>query len=193
MLISTAVNPEVFWEMGKLLQMWLLHLSFLLSLMQVTAVSMGAVHVPQVTPGSGLPSLASLNLTSEQLYAIPVPDFGKPELKLAKRAAGCFDSNRQCTLDDAVACYNYLGTPGTQSCQVDINGGAGSWKELCRAGNCVVEGRLTNNFIVDSTACSNVAYAVSVIAYTCNPTTGHAGAGYENARNKSNIAIRMYW
>ncbi|KAG4433026.1 hypothetical protein IFR05_011487 [Cadophora sp. M221] len=173
--------------------MWLSNLSFLLPLMQVAAVPTVAIPVPEVVPGPGLLSLASLNLTSEQLYSIPAPDFGKSELKLAKRAAGCFDANRQCTLDDAVTCYSYLGTPGTQSCQVDISGGAGSWKELCRAGNCVVEGRLTNNLIVDSTACSNVAYAVSVIAYTCNPTTVHAGAGYEYTRNKSNIAIRMYW
>ncbi|KAH6720684.1 hypothetical protein BKA61DRAFT_570334 [Leptodontidium sp. MPI-SDFR-AT-0119] len=65
----------------NLLPVWLLFL---------TQVATLPTMVDEVVPGPGLPSLASLNITSAELFAMPDPP--------------------------AVACYNYLNNFGTTAC-----------------------------------------------------------------------------
>jgi hypothetical protein len=61
-----------------LLEQYTLSLLLLFALTQVAYTSpvintVPAVQYPEVIPGPGLPSLASLNLTSAQLYEMPFP------------------------------------------------------------------------------------------------------------------------
>ncbi len=52
----------------------------LLAALQVAAVALPGPSLPEVIPGPGMPSLASLNLTSAQIRAMPLPVEGKSSI-----------------------------------------------------------------------------------------------------------------
>lgn len=91
----------------------------------------------EVIPGEGMPSLAELGLTSEQLYTMPVeasmslriPNIcvttniiQDAEKILTRAAAKCGPVEAAYTdVNDVVACYNYLKNLGTRDCAVGRN------------------------------------------------------------------------
>ncbi|KAL2072934.1 hypothetical protein VTL71DRAFT_10258 [Oculimacula yallundae] len=139
-----------------------------------------ALSLPEIIPGPGLPSLASLNVTSTDLYAMPVPPNFSPSVtgrsaspaSMQKRAQFCYDFySNKCSTFWAVGCYNYLNMLGTTAC-----GGGTSWFTMCSVGACTVSGHAQGTISVSS-YCRDVAFGVSVIAYTCPHDSWNAGAG----------------
>ena len=113
---------------------------------------------PEVKPGPGLPSLASLNLTSAQLYQgdyqdlIILPVFPLLIIPIEKPAhlstgpstlATDFDAfcgggeNDAALVDDVIACFNYLTSLGHQECVVPTSG-----VTLCTSGTAQVTGEV---------------------------------------------------
>ncbi|KAG4440780.1 hypothetical protein IFR05_003767 [Cadophora sp. M221] len=136
--------------------------------------------VDEVIPGSGLPSFASLNITSAELFAMPVPSgpgFSKSSFPLAKRSPECLPAAFQCSIPAAVACYNYLNNLGITSCvanghYTDVGGGT----TVCTVNGCRV--RIGNTGPSENAAsyCRDVAYGVSTVAYLCQTRNDFAGA-----------------
>jgi hypothetical protein len=110
-----------------------------------------AEEYPEVIPGPGLPSLASLNITSAELYRT-VPTQGKNSLfltlhqfsyatnfldikkSLARRFPLLCNEVPQCSIADATACFNFLNALGHQACTVP--GPVGGSSTFCTAGGC---------------------------------------------------------
>lgn len=108
---------------------------------------------PEVIPGPGLPSLASLNLTSADLYeTAAAPPAVKGSKKMMMRgtseAAAALERRWFNVCDpstaalapktDITACYNYLASlPSSQACAVS----AGTTVEMCRSGEGHVTGQ----------------------------------------------------
>ncbi|KAH7369504.1 hypothetical protein BKA65DRAFT_284 [Rhexocercosporidium sp. MPI-PUGE-AT-0058] len=145
---------------------------------------------PEIIPGPGLPSLAFLNLTSAELFAMPIPAsalLGAPgsisERALEKRAS-CYDPRLSCDINSAV--YNYLARLGTLACS-----GTGLFS-LCYVGACSVQGRsrLGPNAFVAS-YCEHVAFGVSVVAYNCPHDDSHAGAGTDVAYGNGDFIVSL--
>jgi hypothetical protein len=107
---------------------------------------------PEVIPGYGLPSLASLNLTSAELYQ-RVPSPGKRTLFLNVTqvlTSAIFNSDivaglerrfnlvcnqvAQCSLSDASACANFINALGHQACNVPNSFLTSN--TFCTAGGC---------------------------------------------------------
>ncbi|EAU89072.1 hypothetical protein CC1G_11912 [Coprinopsis cinerea okayama7 len=82
---------------------------------------------PEVTPGPGLPSLESLNLTSADLCKPPeefIASLGEveEEPRLAKRYTPWCGGSSVVTLSNALSCYNYLYALGDTACVVPPSG-----------------------------------------------------------------------
>lgn len=111
---------------------------------------------PEVVPGPGLPTLAELGLTSEQLYTTnSTQSIGKlgtglvlhdvhllmPPIELREAIARSADYTSMCytyttgSVDNVIACFNYLVNIGTHACGV----GPGS-VQFCYAGDAQVTG-----------------------------------------------------
>lgn len=91
---------------------------------------------PEVIPGPGLPSLASLNLTSAELYAMPVPEGISATLN--KRTDGfCGAGRSAASLNDAIACYNYLKNISSSDCGIPADN---QQHNMCASGTAAVSG-----------------------------------------------------
>jgi len=123
---------------------------------------------PEVIPGDGLPSLASLNLTSADLYD---PDFdlkfGNPDDDdtdnetrdlFARYPATCRISTwNSGPVSGAKACYNYLKKLGTQYCAVHEQDPGVYDAKFCTAGKTRVVGEAVKK---TKSYCRDVAHAV---------------------------------
>ncbi|PVH79024.1 hypothetical protein DL98DRAFT_633410 [Cadophora sp. DSE1049] len=113
---------------------------------------------PEVIPGPGLPSLASLNLTSADLYNMPAPGFGT-------------------SLIGPVAPRDLPNHYFFNEIRF-VNPGSEGWSTYCTSANFqvnvfqVVDQRYTQTF-----PCLEMAVAVSTVAYQCPHDGSHAGAG----------------
>jgi hypothetical protein len=125
-------------------------LAFTICAVDVALALPTADDYPEVIPGPGLPSLASLNLTSAELYQ-RVPSPGKqnsfPNVTapltstisdiangLERRFDLLCNQVPQCTLSDATACFNFLNALGHQACTVPDPFLANI--KFCTAGGC---------------------------------------------------------
>lgn len=97
----------------------------------------------EVIPGPGLPSLESLNLTSEELYNAPSTVHIRQARSLYERAADdakfdsvCLDQTKYgANLDELLACHAYLykaGKDHSTNCQVQ--GPNGYTQVMCTSG-----------------------------------------------------------
>ncbi|KAJ7222810.1 hypothetical protein C8J57DRAFT_1593205 [Mycena rebaudengoi] len=105
-------------------------LAFTICAVDVALALPTADDYPEVIPGPGLPSLASLNLTSAELYQ-RVPSPGKQNSFPNVTAPLTIP---QCTLSDATACFNFLNALGHQACTVPDPFLANI--KFCTAGGC---------------------------------------------------------
>ncbi|KAJ7271857.1 hypothetical protein C8J57DRAFT_1716049 [Mycena rebaudengoi] len=107
-------------------------LAFTICAVDVALALPTADDYPEVIPGPGLPSLASLNLTSAELYQrVPSPDIANG---LERRFDLLCNQVPQCTLSDATACFNFLNALGHQACTVPDPFLANI--KFCTAGGC---------------------------------------------------------
>jgi len=130
--------------------------------------------VPEVIPGPGLPSLASLGLTSAELYnRAPTPE----QLATLERRFPlmCAEVPPACSVADAVACLNFLSALGTTACTVN-----GDNVTFCTAGSCNWFGSNISGGSSASSFCSDVATGGNVVINTCQ------GNGFVDGANAAN-------
>ncbi|KAJ7189366.1 hypothetical protein GGX14DRAFT_485149 [Mycena pura] len=128
-----------------------------------------AEEYPEVIPGPGLPSLASLNLTSAELYQrVPSPDIVK---RLERRFNLICNQVPQCSVSDATACFNFLNALGHQACTVPDPFLSNIL--FCTAGGCNWGG---TNFKegggLVSSFCSDVATGGAAVVFGCSQSNG---------------------
>ncbi|KAH9219278.1 hypothetical protein DL95DRAFT_457728 [Leptodontidium sp. 2 PMI_412] len=167
----------------NLLPVWLLFL---------TQVATLPTMVDEVVPGPGLPSIASLNITSAELFAMPDPPeprFSKSNFPLAKRSPKCLPASFQCSIPAAVACYNYLNNLGTTACAANGHYTEGGGITVCSVSGCRV--RIGNTGPSENAAsyCRDVAYSVSTVAYQCQTRNDFAGAGEDVAWENGDLRV----
>jgi hypothetical protein len=100
--------------------------SLLIALVLATGILAAPKSYPKVIPGPGLPSLASLNLTSADLYEL---DYHTILSDITSREESaplvpCFNLNcdgQKCQATDAVACINYLAMLGSETCNMNFD------------------------------------------------------------------------
>ncbi|KAI0059299.1 hypothetical protein BV25DRAFT_1137433 [Artomyces pyxidatus] len=120
------------------------------------AVAAPTVH-PTVVPGPGLPTLAELGITSEELYARP------PSLQA--RAAlydPVCETYTTADVDNVIACFNYLESIGGNACTVD-----GDNVQFCYSGDAQVTGSNISGTGSASSLC-DVALGLQWIFTYCN-------------------------
>ncbi|KAJ7871048.1 hypothetical protein B0H13DRAFT_1477336, partial [Mycena leptocephala] len=131
--------------------------------------------LPEVIPGPGLPTLASLNLTSGELYR------RVPALDEMKRIEPLFDltcgQSVACPVANAVACFNFLNALGTQLCT--INGDFGT-VIFCSSGPCDWGGTNISGDESVSSFCRDVAVGGNTVINTCQ------GNGFVDGSNAAN-------
>ncbi|KAH9220070.1 hypothetical protein DL95DRAFT_456979 [Leptodontidium sp. 2 PMI_412] len=159
-----------------------------------------ATFYPEVIPGPGMPSLAELGLTSEQLYTT-TPNLREQYIltyghstSLAFRNSFTTLYNGECrhcpdalaNVDSVIACFNYLMSLGTSGCGVDRYNG----KRFCTSGNAKVDGLNYTPGQANPTKSyrSDVALAVQWIFNHCN--SGGQVRGSQAANGNGELVIR---
>ncbi|KAF2401665.1 hypothetical protein EJ06DRAFT_555331 [Trichodelitschia bisporula] len=122
-----------------------------------------------VIPGPGMPSLASLGVTSEQLFSADFtdPHATSPSSVLHKRQSYCsltYPASRA----NAIACRNYLIQTGTFTCSSGPD-----FSVLCTAGDSEILGWNYYNLNGGvNTQCSDAAVAASWVIDNCSSCPG---------------------
>ncbi|CCM03422.1 uncharacterized protein FIBRA_05553 [Fibroporia radiculosa] len=118
----------------------------------------------EVIPGSGMPSLESLGLTSEELFAKgPPPALTSRITELQKRYDPVCQTYSTGSVDNVIACFNYLKALGTKPCTVN-----GDNNIMCTAGDAQVGGSNVSGGPSASSYCSDAALGVQWIFTNCN-------------------------
>ncbi|KAJ7222809.1 hypothetical protein C8J57DRAFT_1482253 [Mycena rebaudengoi] len=146
-----------------------------------------AEEYPEVIPGPGLPSLASLNITSAELYrTVPTQDIKK---SLARRFPLLCNEVPQCSIADATACFNFLNALGHQACTVP--GPVGGSSTFCTAGGCHwFGGNIKQGGGSVSSFCSDVATGGATIIFGCSQLNGLvSGANAANGNGDLIVTI----
>ncbi|KAJ4374808.1 hypothetical protein N0V83_001885 [Neocucurbitaria cava] len=90
--------------------------------------------VLEVIPGPGLPSLESLGITSEYLFSLGAPEPSGDEMSILTDST-C--GTNYGSVNNAIACYNYLKNLGKQNCGVPDSQRS---IIMCTAGDIRIEG-----------------------------------------------------
>jgi len=167
----------------------------LASLFQLIMLSLGATTLanaavieerteyPEVIPGPGLPSLASLNLTSAELYERVPTDEQLSTLK-ARFNLQCGFPGPACPVANAVACFNFLNALGHQACGVN-----GDNVMFCTAGGCNWFGSNISGGPSASSFCSDVAIGGDSIINQCQ--SGGTVCGATAANGNGNLVVTI--
>ncbi|KAJ3840648.1 hypothetical protein F5878DRAFT_522322, partial [Lentinula raphanica] len=136
---------------------------------------------PELIPGPGFPTLAELNLTSEQLYTM-TPNLQTPVVPISPELASRSDRyTNECftyttaNVDDVIACFNYLQNIGSNTCAVN-----GDNVQFCYAGTAQISGSNISGTSSAASRCSDVALAVQWIFTYCNVGGQVGGAAAAN-------------
>ncbi|KIJ12783.1 hypothetical protein PAXINDRAFT_14347 [Paxillus involutus ATCC 200175] len=150
----------------------------------VAAVPATTPDYPELVPGPGMPTLASLNLTSAGLYGMgPPPSLAKRtagaelDAELEKRYTSVCQTYSTAGVDNVIACFNYLTSIGGNACGV-----SGDWVIFCTAGDADISGSNVSGGPSASSSCQDVATAVQWIFTYCNAggEVGGSDAAYGN-------------
>ncbi|KIJ64457.1 hypothetical protein HYDPIDRAFT_40205 [Hydnomerulius pinastri MD-312] len=125
------------------------------------ALTSGVAAAVEVIPGPGLPSLESLGLTSEELFAKGPPATKRGEVE--KRYTNVCQTYSTGSVDNVIACFNYLEALGTKACGVN-----GDNVIMCTAGDAEVSGSNISGGPSASSYCSDAALGVQWIFTYCN-------------------------
>lgn len=209
-----SYSSQYFYKMPSLMTSIVLAVAFLQATVAMPTNEVAAVVVrnyPEVVPGPGLPSLASLNLTSAELYEM-VPVGKHPTLPYSspfptvqdhpltsppptaagvKTEAALF--TLECGPEDAaytnvnglIACFNYLNALGTTSCGVP--GYGNPVIQMCYSGDAQVIGQsITGDD--ESSYCRDVATAVLDVINGCT-RPDQSCAGFDAAYGNGDLII----
>ncbi|OBT74002.1 hypothetical protein VF21_05977 [Pseudogymnoascus sp. 05NY08] len=155
------------------------------ALLLLAASVVSATNFPEVIAGPGLPSLESLNLTSEALYAmgpIEIPaDYHIGEVKpMSKRhnpaPPACFYYGGS-LIDRAtmLSCINFLFAGGTNQCTISNGAPSAQW---CNAGNVALYGLNWHNLPTVSSYCRDVAIGAQWVYNNCNYDNANQWGGW---------------
>jgi len=123
---------------------------------------------PEFTQLPGMPTLASLNLTVEDLYTKPVT-LGEISESAVLYDNHCINNGAfGGPVDDVIACFNYINAFGGSTSACKINSGPGGSKQLCHIGRAYVFGDNGGQGSSANSACSDVAIGVQWIFTNCN-------------------------
>ncbi|KAH6683353.1 hypothetical protein B0J14DRAFT_632943 [Halenospora varia] len=113
---------------------------------------------PEVYPGPGLPSLASLGLTSKDLHTM------KPKLNgRAVQFDGRCQTFSTANVNDAMACYNFLNSIGSSSCGTNTANII-----MCSTGTVQVSGANLLPGTSQTASCANCAVGALWSIQNCN-------------------------
>ncbi|KAF2018120.1 hypothetical protein BU24DRAFT_461090 [Aaosphaeria arxii CBS 175.79] len=147
----------------------------------VAAPSVGK-HYPDVIPGPGLPSLEDLNLTSAELYTMPLSQLPNDEMSVML-TPGCGPGNAYTNVTGLIACFNYLNSLGGTRCVV----GASGKTEFCHADSSRALGESVTGRS-ESSACSDVAFGLLWVIDHCT-RPDQSCAGFQAPRGNGNINV----
>jgi len=156
-------------------------LSFGAATMANAVVVEGRAEYPEVIPGPGLPSLASLNLTSAELYE-RVPTKAQLSTLATQFNLLCNVPGPDCPVANAVACSNFLFALGQQACSVSGN------VVFCTAGGCNWFGSSLDGSVASS-FCSDVSIGGNVIIDDCQSNGLVVGANAANGNGNLIVTI----
>ncbi|KAF9223917.1 hypothetical protein BS17DRAFT_125633 [Gyrodon lividus] len=157
----------------------------------VLAVPATASGHPEVIPGPGMPTLASLGLTSADLHAMgPPPSLTErtagaeldPELK--KRYNNACQTYSTGGVNNVIACFNYLNSIGGNACGVN-----GYNTVFCKSGDAGVGGSNVSGGSSTSSSCRDVATAVQWVFTNCN--VGGSVGGSAAANGNDGLAVNV--
>ncbi|KFY75153.1 hypothetical protein V499_04852 [Pseudogymnoascus sp. VKM F-103] len=141
----------------------------------LTASVVSAINIPEVIPGPGLPSLASLNLTSEALHAMgPIeipPDYHIGDVKPTSKRdnptppACIYYGGALIDRANMLSCVNFLYALGTTPCTLSNSAASAQW---CNVGNVALYGWNWHNLPTVPSYCSDVAIAAQWVYNNCN-------------------------
>ncbi|KAK4442650.1 hypothetical protein QBC34DRAFT_387083 [Podospora aff. communis PSN243] len=164
----------------------------------------------QFTPGPGLPSLESLNLTAVELVEKalleiernePVGPEPSPASRLTRRAATCWAPPAGSFYRSAaLACANYLDALGNTPCELFPSHPSQYYSSVfCSItiggdpyNRATVEGiNPVGNFYTQS-YCRHVAHAVRLVEWDCRISVLRATNGHEFAYGNGNLQVGTY-
>ncbi|CCM03423.1 uncharacterized protein FIBRA_05554 [Fibroporia radiculosa] len=141
--------------------------------------------VVEVIPGPSFPSLESLGLTSEELFAKgPPPALTSRITELQKRYDPVCQGYSTGSVDNVIACFNYLEALGTTACTVN-----GDDVIMCTAGDAEVGGSNISGDSSVSSYCSDAALGVQWVFTNCN-YEGQVG-GSQAANGNGNLIMSV--
>ncbi|CCM06405.1 uncharacterized protein FIBRA_08666 [Fibroporia radiculosa] len=148
------------------------------------ALTSAVIAVVEVIPGPGFPSLESLGLTSEELFAKgPPPTLTSRITGLQKRYDNVCQTWSTASVDNVIACFNYLEALGTQACGVTQN------VIMCTAGDAEISGSNISGGPSASSYCSDAALGVQWIFTYCN--NGGQVGGSAAANGNGNLIMSV--
>ncbi|KAF3908800.1 hypothetical protein ABW21_db0207665 [Orbilia brochopaga] len=132
-----------------------------------------------IIPGPGLPTVAELGLTNEDLTK-PVPalehlmarESENPNALFKRYDPQCW-GGKGCSYEDAMYCYNYLIGIGSQDCKTS------GTNQMCRANNCSWQARNLNGREVTS-RCDNAANGGAWVIHNCRNNIRGSNAAWGN-------------
>ncbi|KAF4629727.1 hypothetical protein G7Y89_g8425 [Cudoniella acicularis] len=142
---------------------------------------------PSITIAEGLPSLAELGLTVEDLYTKPREFFSKGQVP-TKRTNDivpykCYSTDRA-NVDDATAAANYLASLGNQACVVK---GISTLITFVTVGDAKIQGWNVSPHATVSSPCSNAATGAYDVLDYC--TSGGEVAGQMVAYGNGDLGV----
>ncbi|KDR73885.1 hypothetical protein GALMADRAFT_71211 [Galerina marginata CBS 339.88] len=160
----------------------------LLTTCTIASPTTAEVQFDEVIPGPGLPTLASLGLTSADLHK-PIPRATLATLTevdpfMRKRWNNECQTWGLTSYINAVACYNYLNSLGSQDCGVDTN------IIFCAVGSTYIGGSNVGGIPHTSSACVDVATGALWILNNCN-IAGALVQGDAAAYGNGNLVVSI--
>ncbi|RDL35472.1 uncharacterized protein BP5553_07403 [Venustampulla echinocandica] len=158
--------------MTRIINLALLILQVLLGLFAIAlAAPVVEATLVEVIPGPGMPSLASLNLTSAQLYAMDPLSHGL-DARGANIEEKCFNFDLA-PRTQVSACKSYLTALGKTMCGVHAPAGVhGFYQAFCQAGKAMIYGANWGPTDFAGSYCSDVALAIGYLLRDCGANGG---------------------
>ncbi|OBT71545.1 hypothetical protein VF21_09849 [Pseudogymnoascus sp. 05NY08] len=133
-------------------------------------IAVASASYPEFTPGKGMPSLEELGLTSEQLFTTPPPALvpRDDQYTLHTRCRSPSEGSEYlASVDDVIACYNYLVALGDYTCRE---------RDLCYIGSAKITGMSRNRhiwtwgvpYVFATVKCWDAALGLQWIFTNCN-------------------------
>ncbi|EUC50783.1 hypothetical protein COCMIDRAFT_81103 [Bipolaris oryzae ATCC 44560] len=134
----------------------------------------------ELIPGPGLPTLASLNLTTSDIINLPLSIIVPTG---PRKDPQCGPEDAYTNVDSLITCYKYIKRLGTEYCEFRLR----EVKTLCRIGGVGVVG-IGIGKDVERSYCSDVALGLLTVIDGCT-RPDQSAAGFAAANGNGNIIV----